>query len=319
MASINKDSKGWRILFVSHDGVRRTFRPGKVDKRQAEAIGRHIDGLIASTASGQPHSRQTSLWLAEIGDRLHAKLANVGLVEPRQTPEPVECDTDLIQFCDDFIKDGRTLDGRTASDSTKRKWKTARNHFKKHFPEGTTVQAVTPADAQRFRQYLESIVIKTTGEPMRENAKRKVIASSKVMFNKAVRLELIERSPFAHEASSSVSARDRDYFVTATDDGQTAGSCPGCSMAANHRSLATGGTAKDGDPQPDVGRHSGRTGTIPSQSDEKRLTWTAGKSATFRWLPFGNTSTKPGSRLWMMVNAAFQRMQRSSRGFRLPT
>ncbi len=50
---------------------------------------------------------------------------------------------------------------------------------------------------------------------MRENAKRKVIASTKVMFNKAVRLELVERNPFAHEASSSITIRDRDYFITA--------------------------------------------------------------------------------------------------------
>jgi len=89
----------------------------------------------------------------------------------------------LVRFLDGFIADGKTLEGRGASDSTKRKWKTARNHLARHFPKGQKLEDVTPTDAQAFRQYLELIRIKTTGEPMRENAKRKLISSTKVMFN----------------------------------------------------------------------------------------------------------------------------------------
>ncbi|HIK93977.1 MAG TPA: hypothetical protein EYG03_18685, partial [Planctomycetes bacterium] len=92
----------------------------------------------------------------------------------------------LVRFLDGFIADGKTLEGRGASDSTKRKWKTARNHLARHFPKGQKLEDVTPTDAQAFRQYLELMRIKTTGEPMRENAKRKLISSTKVMFNVSV-------------------------------------------------------------------------------------------------------------------------------------
>jgi site-specific recombinase XerD len=49
---------------------------------------------------------------------------------------------------------------------------------------------------------------------MAENAKRKIIATTKVMFNAAKRLDLVDRNPFEFEVSSSRPNRDRDYFVT---------------------------------------------------------------------------------------------------------
>ena len=215
MASVSKDNKGWRIRFIDHLGRRRNIRPGKVNKSTAEQIARHCEVLAATAAANGIVPRQTALWLGGIGDRLHCKLSRAGLVEPRKADDArKEGSVSLLSFVDAFIADGKTLDGRDASNSTRRKWTTARNHLKKHIPKQKKLQDVTPTDAQEFRQYLESIRIKTSGQPMRENAKRKVIASLKVMFNKAVRLELIERNPFAHEASSSITIRDRDFFVT---------------------------------------------------------------------------------------------------------
>ncbi|GAB5442349.1 MAG: hypothetical protein Fues2KO_26980 [Fuerstiella sp.] len=214
MASVSKDSKGWRIRFVDHAGTRRQIRPGKVNKSTAQNIARHCEILTATKAADGVIPRQTAVWLGDISDRLHGKISGTGLVEPRVCTDSANRPTTVLEFADAFIKDGKTLSGKPASDSTKRKWKTARNHLEKHLPKGKMLHEVTPSDAQSFRQYLEKIRIRTTGKPMRENAKRKVLASTKVMFNKAVRLELIERNPFEHEASSSITIRDRDFFVT---------------------------------------------------------------------------------------------------------
>ena len=49
---------------------------------------------------------------------------------------------------------------------------------------------------------------------MAENAKRKIIATTKVIFNAAKRLELVTKNPFDFEVSSSLPNRERDYFVT---------------------------------------------------------------------------------------------------------
>ena len=43
MASISDDPNGRRrILFVAPDGSRKTIRLGKIDRKSAEAINRHV-------------------------------------------------------------------------------------------------------------------------------------------------------------------------------------------------------------------------------------------------------------------------------------
>lgn len=45
MASVNKDAKGWRILYVHPNGSRKTLRLSGLNKTKVEAIGRHVDEL----------------------------------------------------------------------------------------------------------------------------------------------------------------------------------------------------------------------------------------------------------------------------------
>lgn len=45
MASVAKDGKGWRILFVAPHGKRKTLRLGRVDKKTAESIRVHVEAL----------------------------------------------------------------------------------------------------------------------------------------------------------------------------------------------------------------------------------------------------------------------------------
>src|SRR5947207_15567176 len=88
MASVVNDPNGRRrILFVVPDGSRKTVRLGKIDRKSAEAIARHVEALLASKIGGQPVPRDTAVWLAGIGATLRNKLAAVGLIEAerRQT------------------------------------------------------------------------------------------------------------------------------------------------------------------------------------------------------------------------------------------
>ena len=82
MASIVNDPNGRRrILFVAPDESRKTIRLGKIDRKSAEAIARHVEALLAAKIGGQPVPRDTAAWLAGIGAKLRDKLAAVGLVE----------------------------------------------------------------------------------------------------------------------------------------------------------------------------------------------------------------------------------------------
>jgi hypothetical protein len=85
MASIANDPNGRkRILFVAPDESRKTIRLGKIDRKSAESICRHVEALLAAKIGGQPVPRDTASWLATIGASLRDKLAAVGLVEAQQ-------------------------------------------------------------------------------------------------------------------------------------------------------------------------------------------------------------------------------------------
>src|SRR6476661_7484518 len=82
MASIVNDPGGRRrILFVAPDESRKTIRLGKLDRKSAESICRHVEALLGAKIGGQPVPRDTSAWLANIGPALHDKLSVAGLAE----------------------------------------------------------------------------------------------------------------------------------------------------------------------------------------------------------------------------------------------
>ncbi len=58
------------------------------------------------------------------------------------------------------------------------------------------------------------------------NGKRKLIATAKVVFNAAVRLDLIHRNPFEFEVSSTTANRSRDFYITPAMAGQILEACP---------------------------------------------------------------------------------------------
>lgn len=101
MASVGTDKNNGhrRILFVAGDGSRKTVRLGKCDERAAERICGHVENLLAAKLSRQPIPRDTAVWLEEIGDKLHDRLARAGLVDPR-TPAPA---VKLDAFIDGYL------------------------------------------------------------------------------------------------------------------------------------------------------------------------------------------------------------------------
>ena len=68
MASVVNDPNGRkRILFVDAEENRKAIRLGKIDRKSADAIARHVEALLAATIGGQPVPRGTAVWLSGIG------------------------------------------------------------------------------------------------------------------------------------------------------------------------------------------------------------------------------------------------------------
>lgn len=237
MASVNKDSKGWRVLFVDPNGQRKQIRPGKgTNKGTAELIGRHIDHLINWVASKGILNRSTAEWLGDIGDKLHAKLANAGLVEKRNAPEIVaaELSKPVVQlgtFLAEHRNDGLTASGEKAAELTVVKWRATVDSLIRFFGNDRDIATVTHEDAHRFRKWLDERRIKKTklhpkGIPLAENSKRKHMDCAKVFFNGAKRRGLVAFNPFEHQVSSTRPNRERDYFLTRADAERIIKMCP---------------------------------------------------------------------------------------------
>src|SRR5579859_3063283 len=145
MASIVNDPGGRRrILFVAPDESRKAIRLGKIDRKGAESIARHVEALLAAKINGQPMPRDTAVWLADIALVLRDKLAAVGLAEPPQR-----------QTVGEFLQSW--LDGKKAAGhkpTSLRAWGQTVVELKQHFGS-RPLASLTHADGEAFRAAMQ--------------------------------------------------------------------------------------------------------------------------------------------------------------------
>ncbi len=211
MASIANDPGGRRrIQFVDTDGKRRPIRLGKMSLRDAEGIARHVEALLVAKRSGQPLASRTAAWLGEIGDDLHARIAAVGLVAPREAPPTAT----LGPFLTEYIAsrtDVKPLTTRHLND--------AKRNLIAFFGEDKPLADISPGDGDEFRRYL----LRELGE----NTVRRKCGRAKQFFRAALRKRLIRENPFADMKGCTVQAnRSRDYFVTREEAARVLDACP---------------------------------------------------------------------------------------------
>lgn len=102
MASISKDKNGTkRLVFNDPNGKRHFVRLGTINVKQAELVKSRVEAIVSAKIMGVSLDAETSRWLADIGDDLHAKLAKTGLVDARAK-------TTLGSWCSMFLSRGKS-------------------------------------------------------------------------------------------------------------------------------------------------------------------------------------------------------------------
>jgi len=215
MASVIQDPNGRkRIQFMAADGRRKTVRLGRASRRDAEQICRHIEGLVASSISGQPVSRETAVWVGGIGSKLHDRLARAGLVEGRLAGR-----TPLASFLADLFA---TFAGKLKP-NTLLNYQRARDCLLEHFA-GRTVQSITAKDADAYAAWLRGRLSAATA------AKRIIVARQ--FFKQAVRWRLIQSNPFADVRAGSQANKAREHFVSREDVAKLLAAAPNAQWRA---------------------------------------------------------------------------------------
>ncbi len=178
MASITRESNGRRtIQFVGSDGKRRSIRLGKMSQRTAEAVRGHVETIAAAAKVGHAVGLETSAWLTKIDDDLHAKLAAVGLVRPRER-------TTLKEMLEAFLASRPEVKPATLV-----VWRQVERDLLRHFGEGKDLRTIAPADAEGFRQSLLDRKLAAWTVHRR-------LEFARMFFRNAVKRGLLAASPF---------------------------------------------------------------------------------------------------------------------------
>ncbi len=209
MASIANDPGGRRrILFVAPDGSRKTIRLGKIDRKGAEAVGRHVEALLAAKISGQPIPRDTAVWLASIGANLRGKLAAAGLAEARRQ-------LTVGEFLTTWLESKRAAGHKPAS---LRAWgQTAAALAGQFGPR--PLAGLTHSDGEAFRAALQ-------GRGLRPTTVHKRLGHARQMLEDAVRLGHVPANPWRHVKQRCGDVAERRAYVSVVDAERVIDHCP---------------------------------------------------------------------------------------------
>lgn len=211
MASISTDRNGLRrILFIDGNGDRKTIRFGRTPKKDLNGIKLRVEALVAANAGNYSLERETAEWVAGIEDRLHAKLAAVGLVSKRVAPDA----TAVGAFTLDYIE--RRTDTKS---STRVSMKLARNRLIAYFDAGRDIRSITPLDADMWAVWLKE-------QKYADATIARTIKRARQFFRAAKRGDLIGRNPFEELKIPNTANPDRLFFVTREMTDSVLAQCP---------------------------------------------------------------------------------------------
>lgn len=192
MASVNKDSKGWRIEFTLPGQRRKPLRLGKnISEKAAREIGRHIERIVESKKLGLPLAADSDAWVNGLPEKYRRKLMDLGLVANAGRRHS----RSLGEFLDAYVQ-GRT----DVKPGTLANIKVARRWLEKYFGNDRDMVTITPGDADAYRVWL------CTNGKQAENTIRRLCSRARQFFRAALRQRLITENPFGDMKKLAVGA-----------------------------------------------------------------------------------------------------------------
>lgn len=211
MASITDDPGGRRrIQFMNPANQRKTIRLGKIDRKSAESIARHVEELCSAKDNGHPIHSRTASWLADIGDKLRDKLVVVGLIERR---EPANTMT-VKGLVDEYMNERTDLKPSTADNLNQ-----AGRAMIAFLGAARVIASVTEADAENFYR-------KLLAEGLALNTARRRAGRAKQLFAYAVRKRIIAANPFNGVRVATGGNPERQEYVPAETILTAIAACP---------------------------------------------------------------------------------------------
>lgn len=196
MASIIDDKDGRRrIQFVAPCGSRKAIRLGKIDRKSAENVGRHVEALLAAKLCGETLPRTTATWLTQCGDALKDKLAAVGLIDALKRVV-------LGEFFESYI-----LNRPDVKPATLEIWKQPCRNLCTFFGKEKPLKAINAGDAEQFKSWLLT-------QPLAPATIAKRLSFARTFFHTARKHKFIDENPFADVKIPTADVSLRQAFIT---------------------------------------------------------------------------------------------------------
>lgn len=199
-----------KIVFRDAESKQKSLRLGRCTKRTAQNALTGFERVLESRRTGSTIHPDGVRWLESIDDRLHARVARLGLVEPRVNAESVTL-ADLLNRFDA---------ASAVKASTRAAYKQTIDSLRALLGADTPLASITPSHADSWRKSIAEPV-KIKGDDGKERIKRlapatvaKRVHVARAIFKRAVRWGLISSSPFADLRAGSQSNPDRAFYVS---------------------------------------------------------------------------------------------------------
>lgn len=208
MASITTRKDGSRLIsFVDTAKKRKHVTLGRVPKWYAESLKPKIEDLCSARILGHSPHDDTTRWLRDQSDEMYNKLAQVGLVEPRQN-------VTLKEWIDVFLldRDGELKPARI------RKLKQTAAKLLMSVDGSLPLRTINHVHAVDFRQALKD-------QNLSEAMIKTHSGNAKTILNMAVHRKLIAENPFA-ALKSGPTASNYTRYITPKEIDRVIDACP---------------------------------------------------------------------------------------------
>ena len=200
MASISTSKKNGtrRLMFqVGNGSSRCQIYLGRIPLKQAEAIRRRVEALIAAKRSNSAVDGETASWLSGIDSKLRDDLVKYGLAEPGLA----QLDLTLKELVDQFYA------SQAVKPVTVAAYKQATGSLLAYMGEGMLVRRIDPQQMDGWHKSLH-----TAGLARATVTKRVNIA--KALFGRAVNWGVVQSCPLRHIKRGSQVNPDKLHYVT---------------------------------------------------------------------------------------------------------
>ncbi len=206
--SINKEGNA-KIQFSGFDGCKKTIYLARLPKKNVDQIKSRVENIISAKLSGMAIDSATAAWLGELPEPIYSKLANVGLVAPRETV--------IIPSLGEWVN--KYLATRCdVKPSTIRNYKATIANLLGFFTKDRRLDTISIGDAEDFRRWMESRYKLAT---VNRRCKR-----ARQFFTAAIKKEIIRKNPFDGMSCGNQTDRERMYYVKVEDIYRIIEACP---------------------------------------------------------------------------------------------